>query len=238
MIPKIIKATYLHAPESLKFLIRNFVWRFHLTEQSKKLFKFYSSFIKRGDLVFDIGANYGNHSAIFAELGAKVVSVEPNPALIYLLKKRFKGRIKIVNKGISSKEGILEFNFLKDTGKSTFDKSTIQKGEDPVRIILIRTITLNNLINTYGIPKFIKIDVEGFEYEVLQTLKRPVKCLSFEFKPKRKETVGKCLSHLESIGYKKFNFSYNSNFKLELSDWKKSISSSVPNRTGDIYVKI
>jgi len=236
MISKIIKTVYSSLPESKRLIIRNLVWKFHLTKESKNLFRFYSCFIKKGDLVFDIGTNYGNHTSIFLELGAKVICLEPNPNLIPLLKKRFRNRVKIINKGVSSKQEVLQFNLLKNPGCSTFDISTIPKGEVPVVIIPIKTITLNNLINTYGEPKFIKIDVEGFEYEVLQTLKKPVKTLSFEFNLLRKNIADKCLHHLKSIGYEKFNFSYG-NFKLESSSWKRNPLPFIL-RNGDIYAKL
>jgi FkbM family methyltransferase len=226
----------LSLPEVAKLPIRNFVWKFHLTEESKNLLRFYSSFIKKGDLVFDIGANYGNHASVFLELGAKIVCLEPNPMLIPFLKKRFKNRAEIVNKGVSSKQEMLQFSLLEDTGHSTFDKLTIPLGEMPVKTIPIKVVTLNSLIKSYGVPQFIKIDVEGFEYEVLRTLKTPVKMLSFEFNLSRKDILDKCLKHLKSIGYKKFNFSYDSNFKLE-SSWGKFSLDLISHKTGDIYVK-
>ena len=64
MVPEIIRSIYLSLPEAAKLYIRNFVWKFHLTKESRNLLKFYSSFINKGDLVFDIGTNYGNHSSV------------------------------------------------------------------------------------------------------------------------------------------------------------------------------
>ena len=238
MISKIIRTIYSAMPESTRMIIRNTVWKFHLTKESKSLFKFYSSFIKKGDLVFDIGTNYGNHSSIFLELGAKVVCLEPNPKLIPLLGKRFGSRAIIINKGVSSKNQILKFNSLKDSGHSTFDNSTIKEGDEVLETIHIETTTLKDLINHHGIPQFIKIDVEGFEYEVLKTLEEPVKNLSFEFNLSRIDVLKKCLDHLKSIGYKKFNFSYDRNFKLELPSWGKEILSLIKQKKGDVYVKI
>jgi hypothetical protein len=40
---------------------------------------FYRRFIRPGDLVFDVGANVGKRSAVFLDLGATVVAIEPNP---------------------------------------------------------------------------------------------------------------------------------------------------------------
>ena len=52
--------------------------------------------IKEGDLVFDIGANVGDMTALYLELGARVVSVEPQEECLKILEKRF-GRHPIVS---------------------------------------------------------------------------------------------------------------------------------------------
>ena len=46
---------------------------------SRRGLNFYSELIKKDDLCFDIGANYGNRSEVFIKLGAKVVAFEPQP---------------------------------------------------------------------------------------------------------------------------------------------------------------
>ena len=53
--------------------------------------RLYGRFVKRGDLVFDIGAHVGDRVASFRRLGARVVAVEPQPALVKVL-KLFYGR--------------------------------------------------------------------------------------------------------------------------------------------------
>jgi FkbM family methyltransferase len=53
--------------------------------------RLYGGFVRRGDLVFDIGAHVGDRVASFRRLGARVVAVEPQPALVGVL-KLFYGR--------------------------------------------------------------------------------------------------------------------------------------------------
>ena len=48
--------------------------------------RLYGGFVKRGDLVFDIGAHVGDRIAAFRRLGARVVAAEPQPALVKMLK--------------------------------------------------------------------------------------------------------------------------------------------------------
>ena len=56
------------------------------TKDDQKKLKFYSQFIKKGDLVFDVGANLGNRTKIFLKLGARVVAIEPQPFCMSRLK--------------------------------------------------------------------------------------------------------------------------------------------------------
>ena len=52
----------------------------HQRRRSRAMDALYGRFVKRGDLVFDIGAHVGDRVAAFRRLGAKVVAVEPQPA--------------------------------------------------------------------------------------------------------------------------------------------------------------
>ncbi|MDC1068935.1 hypothetical protein OAQ99_07230 [Candidatus Kapabacteria bacterium] len=61
--------------------------------------KFYSNIIQENDLVFDIGANLGNRTKVYLGLGARVISVEPNPVLAKKLIKKFP-KTNVVEKAI------------------------------------------------------------------------------------------------------------------------------------------
>ena len=212
--------------------------------EEKRLLRLYSKFIKQGDLVFDIGANIGNQSEMLLKLGCKVIAVEPNPDLINGLKKRFNGKnLVIVNKGISSLGKTLKFKIFKDLGHCTFadDHPTSQK---PLRVIEVETITLDNLIKTYGKPKFMKIDVEGFEYEVVKTLRQKIGLICFEFLSEKKEIYLKTIKHLQKLGYSEFNLTLNIDHKLINHEWKsgseiiKQIQNLPKNCLfGDVYAR-
>ena len=69
--------------------------------------RFHQALIKEGDLVFDIGANVGDMTALYLELGARVVSVEPQEACLRILEKRF-GRnpgVSIIPMAVGASEG-------------------------------------------------------------------------------------------------------------------------------------
>ena len=68
--------------------------------------KFYEQFIHPGDLCFDVGANIGNRTVIFLELGAKVIAIEPQKECYEKLTKRCGDKIELVKKGVGEKESV------------------------------------------------------------------------------------------------------------------------------------
>ena len=105
--------------------------------------------------------------------------------------------------------------------------------------------TLDQLIEEYGIPAFTKIDVEGFEYEVLKGLSQPLKALSLEFTPEFIASTFKCIEHLQSLGRIQLNYSLGETMQLVLDKWinpKEMVETlknfGYDNKTfGDVYVK-
>lgn len=66
-------------------------------------------------------------------------------------------------------------------------------------------MTLDSLADRYGLPAFMKIDVEGFEAEVLGGLTQPPPALSFEFTTIQRDVAAACLERLAALGYRHFN---------------------------------
>ncbi len=220
---------------------------------NKEEIKFYKVFIKEGDLVFDIGANGGSKTKVFLKCGAKVIAVEPQKECINILKKKF-GKIdmvEIVNKGLSSTRETKEINIFNSSPVSSFrddwkdrmfsNCKIIRKEE--VKMILI---LIEDLIDKYGIPDFCKIDVEGFELEVLKGLTSKIKLISFEFsKEFFKETLD-VINYLSKEGYTKFNYTDNFNMTFKNDVWKNKnkfvseLITRIKNKDkeffGDIYV--
>jgi hypothetical protein len=57
----------------------------------RRIDRLYSDFVRQGDLVFDIGSHVGDRIGSFRRIGCRVVSVEPQPRLVRIL-RRFYGR--------------------------------------------------------------------------------------------------------------------------------------------------
>ena len=146
--------------------------------------EFYRQFIKPGALVFDVGANYGSKSEVFLRLGARVIAVEPDRRSCQILRHRFpfQRRFHLVAKALGESVGRLEL-FVDQPGSAynTFSskwRDLAHRGN--TARVHVDVTTVDALVSKYGIPAFLKIDVEGFEREVLHGMKFAVPILSFE----------------------------------------------------------
>ena len=182
--------------------------RFRNDDRSRLQKVFYSKLIQKSDVVFDVGANVGQRTAIFSDLACLVVAFEPQAECVRHLKSRFrfKRNVEIQPIALSDSEGeaviyqsssntisSMSEKFVKTVGKTVFADENWDKS------ITIRTRTLDQMIALYGMPALIKIDVEGFEINVLRGLSRPAPFLSFEFIPLAMDEVKKCLARLHEI---------------------------------------
>ena len=93
------------------------------------------------------------------------------------------------------------------------------KGGKWEKSCMVELTTLDSLIGLYGMPDFIKIDVEGHELEVLKGLSKAPRCLSFEFTPDFQNDVKACLSTCGRIGMAQFNISYGESMRLARTEW-------------------
>lgn len=195
--------------------------------------EFYCSFLPDNmDLVFDIGANIGLKSKIFLRLSRKVIAVEPAERHVRVMKYRFLGnrRIEIVQKAVAEEIGTSSlYVSSRASGYNTLHekwKEALETGANQSNTLLqfdrmqrVTTTTLEQLIKQYGLPDFIKIDVEGYEWNVIRTLKRPVRCATFEANlPEFQLETIKCVQHLASLdsGYR---FNYATKEQLELKEF-------------------
>jgi FkbM family methyltransferase len=144
--------------------------------------RLYSDFVRRDDLVFDVGSHVGDRIGSFRRLGCRVVAVEPQPRLVRIL-RCFYGRdpdVAIEPMAIAAAPGSIELFVNLDNASLTTASSGFVaaasgwRGERWTGRLVTPAITLDQLIERHGEPIFAKIDVEGFEAEVLAGLSRPL----------------------------------------------------------------
>ena len=193
--------------------------------------RLYGQFVKPGDLVFDVGAHVGDRVASFRRLGARVVAIEPQPALAFTLKALY-GRdrnVTIESKAVGSSPGTLKMMLNVDNPTvSTVSSAFIDAAKDAQgwegqvwdKTIAVPVTTIDALIETHGVPTFVKIDVEGFEAEALAGMTRPVEVLSFEFTTIQRGVAQTCLARCQALGFQRYNAAIGEG--QELGDWRSA----------------
>lgn len=177
----------------------------------------------RKGLVFDIGANVGEMTRVFSDMGMEVVACEPDPANFSELKARFRGckNIHTLPIALAKNEGVSDLfsSPLHGGCLSTLSakrKTELEHRPEGSHISFgtgtsVPTQTLDQLISTYGLPLLIKIDVEGYEEEVLSALSQMVPFICFEANlPGFREETIRCLQMISSLDPEvRFNCSDN-----------------------------
>jgi FkbM family methyltransferase len=194
-----------------------------------RLLDLYRHFVQPGDLCFDVGANVGNRTELFLALGARVVAVEPQPACFRTLRRRYgaDGRVTLVGEALGREAGTAEMLVSDAHPISSLSEEWVRRVEASGRFgahswderVRVPITTLDELIDSHGEPAFCKIDVEGYEAEVLAGLSRPLRHLSFELTPEYAEGALACVDRLRALGPVVFNFSSGDSGRLELAEW-------------------
>lgn len=183
---------------------------------------FYRSLLPFPALCFDVGANIGEKTEAMLKAGARVVAFEPSPAALPELKARC-GREKnltLVHTALGSEAGIETLYATQDSGKSSLD-STWQRAEDVVKTYRTPVVTLDTAIRAFGKPFYCKIDVEGWEFEVLKGLTQPISLISFEFHLNEKgiSRAVSCLERLLDFGESSVNITPAESASFHLPEW-------------------
>jgi len=200
-------------------------------ELNKKRRRFYLQFLKSGDVYYDVGANYGNRIEPIINEGIKIIAVEPQAQCIDHLKSNYGDKITVIPNGLAESKGVRTMFISNAHTISSFSRSWIKSTQESGRFSdynwnkeeVIEMETLDNLISRYGNPQFVKIDVEGYEYEVLKGLSHPIKVLSFEYTtPERKSSIIDCINRIVEIGKQNevlFNYSIGESMEWTLDEW-------------------
>ncbi len=130
--------------------------------------------LSKGDLFIDIGSNVGVYSILAASTGARVIAIEPVPESFEILKKNiflndFQNLIKPINIAVNNKKEALYFS--SDKGALNHVLKDKDKYNNSIKI---NSMDLDEILDGTN-PKFIKIDVEGFETNIINGAEKVLK---------------------------------------------------------------
>lgn len=215
-----------------------------LRRQQKLDRTLYGAVINRGDLVFDIGANKGQKTSVFKALGATVIAAEPNPFAAKILRYSYRSapEIHVIEMAVGAEPGKATLHFQNTDTRSSLRSDWKYFDYRRSQTVEVEVTTLRSLIEQFGVPDFCKIDVEGFELDVIRGNDRALPCLSLEF---HKEEVGRlldCLAHLEQFGPVEVNAISMNGEAFLFETWKSAAQmskwlTSGALSQGDIFIR-
>jgi len=190
----------------------------------KKNFFEYWGFVRRGDLVFDVGCVGGKFTHQFLAIGARVVCVEADERNVKNMGAIYGKRIELVHAALTDHVGhttlftksqrgaratLVPHIYARQKGIATkaYDKKTT-----------VCAVTVDSLAEKYGVPAFIKLDIEGSEYLALKGMTVTVPALMFEFASGYIEEAYKCAVLLGKRGYE-FNYASGHHGTFENDVW-------------------
>lgn len=222
----------------------------------RRMRRFYAQFIRPGDLCFDVGAHVGNRLFVWTQLGARVVGIEPQPRCAALL-QRWYGRnpqVTLVADAVGAAPGTQTLWVSGATPTvTTLSRewiAAVQQADSFTGVswdgaVPVTVTTLDELIGRYGVPAFSKIDVEGYELEVLRGLSQPLPALSFEYVPAARDLAAGCVKRLTELGDYEYNWSLGEQHRWQCPQWLGADRTAefltglaVDDPSGDIYARL
>ena len=216
----------------------------------------YRHFVKAGELAFDIGSHVGDRIGSFRRLGARVVALEPQPDCARIIRAIYAGQpeVTLVESACGPTPGKLKLHINSaNPTVTTASRDFVAaaggargwEGQIWDREIEVPVTTLDALVAAHGRPAFVKIDVEGFEADVLAGLSAPVPVLSFEFTTIQRDVALRCLELLARLGPYRFDLALGESQQLTFDRWITAADMAahiegLPHsaNSGDVYVRL
>lgn len=167
-------------------------------------------------LIYDVGAHSGEDTSFYLGLGYRVVAIEANPQLAAKLRSDFAdaladGRLIVVEQAVSTSRRTVDFfiNEKKsDWGTANADwAARNERVGAPSRRISVSAIPFGEILREFGIPYYLKVDIEGSDRLCIMALEkfaaRP-KFVSIEASVGKWSKLAGEFEMLERLGYKSF----------------------------------
>ena len=161
------------------------------------------------NLIFDFGMFDGADTAFYLAKGFKVVALEARPDLAHAAQSRFTaaiagGRLTIVNNALWSEAGRQIPFYVRSGWSSVYASSAERDGRAAEAVIEVETITVAELFGRFGVPHYVKIDIEGGDRIALEQIAREPERPNFV---SVEDHTGGLIPHLLACGYDRFQFS-------------------------------
>lgn len=191
--------------------------------------RFYGQILRPGDLAIDVGAHVGTRTRAMRRAGARVIALEPQalfarylqltlPRDVLLIKAGAGPRAATAQMAVSSRHptvSSLQADFVAEApGTPGFGHVRWDRSEG------VRLLTLDDLIAEHGLPAYVKIDVEGYETEVLAGLSQPVPMISVEYLPEFPGRTRAVIDRLVALGPYRFNPVVGERSGFAWPDWR------------------
>jgi FkbM family methyltransferase len=211
---------------------------------------FLSGIIPAGALCFDVGANVGDKSEAMWRAGAAVVAFEPLPECAAEIRARFPSQasVRVVQAAMGSEDGLGVMHLARWTTMASFVPGWAGP-DDAKQDLPVPVLTFDAARHALGMPYFCKIDVEGWELELMKGMSEMPRVVCFEFHRDSANLAqtAACIERLASLAPIELNISPAESFHLHLASWMRAdeflhwlrddLPSSVDFGYGDIFAR-
>ena len=209
------------------------------------------------NISIDIGSNYGSYTSILRNNSKKVISVEPNISILNLQKKilGYK-RIHYYNIAIGDEDNEVILNIPFKNNSYVYEEAYISDAIFSDKYYHVNQKIGDELFYDLECIDFIKIDVEGYENKVLESLSKsitkflPIILIEIEARHSSKQSINKLIDNLKGSGYqfyymkngqnlskiKDIDFDWISNIQNDLNYKKDSNKSSYNSKSTKYYI--
>lgn len=160
------------------------------------------------DLVYDVGLGDGSDTAYYLATGRRVIAIDANPTAVERASEKFADaiaakRLTILNVGISKNQGTVPFWVCDGFPEwSSFRRGIASRNGMVCREVPVRCCTFASLLAEFGVPRYLKLDIEGSEIDCLRDLSGPDLPEYVSFEKSGFEKQG--LKLLKELGYTDF----------------------------------